>query len=89
MCTYALLAHMPRHRDPGVLSGEAQKGSKGEGDMEYSVNNMVSGVIMTVACYTMTSCTYVGSAGVIWSIFTIEHPAGPQYTSPISVQRSA
>merc|ERR1719506_129600 len=28
---------------------------------------------------------YFGIAAVIWSVFTIQHPKGPQYTPPISV----
>merc|ERR1719146_32418 len=28
---------------------------------------------------------YLGIAAVIWSVFAIEHPKGPQYTPPISV----
>merc|ERR1719498_561987 len=28
---------------------------------------------------------YLGIAAVIWSVFVIEHPQGPQYTPPISV----
>merc|ERR1719217_808082 len=30
-------------------------------------------------------CIYIGFSCVIYSIFTIEHPQGPQYTPPISV----
>ena len=30
-------------------------------------------------------CIYVGFAAVIWSVFTIQHPQGLQYTPPISV----
>merc|ERR1719171_1380194 len=30
-------------------------------------------------------CIYVGFSCVIYSVFTIQHPAGPQYTPPISV----
>merc|ERR1719183_1361564 len=30
-------------------------------------------------------CIYVGFTCVIWSIFTIEHPRGKQYTPPVSV----
>ena len=32
----------------------------------------------------MMICIYVGVACVIYSIFTIEHPKGPEYTIPIS-----
>merc|ERR1719440_501858 len=30
-------------------------------------------------------CIYVGFTAVIWSILTIQHPQGPQYTPPVSV----
>merc|ERR1719473_1617112 len=86
MCTYALLAQTCLCiAIPVILGGKAKKGSKGEGDMEYEVNNMVPGVIMTIIRYCIMICIYVGFTCVIWSIFTIEHPAGPQYTPPISV----
>ena len=54
-------------------------------DMEYEVNNMVPGVIMTIIRYAIIIGIYVGFTCVIWSIFTNEHPKGPQYTPPISV----
>merc|ERR1719191_2200289 len=40
---------------------------------------------MTVIRFCITISIYVGFTCVIWSIFTIEHPQGPQYTPPISV----
>merc|ERR1719222_778567 len=40
---------------------------------------------MTVIRYAIMICIYVGFTCVIYSIFTIEHPQGPQYTPPISV----
>jgi len=85
MCTYAVLAQTCLCvAIPVVLGGKAKKG-KVEGDMEYEVNNMVPGIIMTIIRFAITICIYVGFTCVIWSIFTIEHPAGPQYTPPISV----
>merc|ERR1719353_486845 len=53
--------------------------------MEYEVNNAIPAGIMTAVRFLITLCIYVGFSCVIWSIFTIEHPAGPQYTPPISV----
>merc|ERR1719420_343290 len=86
MCTYALLAQTCLCiAIPVVLGGKAKKGNKGEGDMEYEVNNMVPGIVMTIIRYAIMICIYVGFTCVIWSIFTIEHPQGPQYTPPISV----
>merc|ERR1719252_268311 len=85
MCTYAVLAQTCLCiAIPVVLGGKAKKG-KVEGDMEYEVNNMVPGVIMTIIRFAITICIYVGFSCVIYSIFVIEHPAGPQYTPPISV----
>merc|ERR1719236_444483 len=43
------------------------------------------GAVLTVAKYIILFSIYVGFSCVIYSIFTIEHPAGPQYTPPISV----
>merc|ERR1719453_1535612 len=31
-------------------------------------------------------CIYIGAACVIYSVFTIQHPKGDQYTPPISVK---
>merc|ERR1719181_1900621 len=85
MCTYALLAQTCLCiAIPVVLGGKAKKG-KVEGDMEYEVNNVVPGVVMTIIRFCITICIYVGFTCVIYSIFTIQHPQGPQYTPPISV----
>ena len=85
MGTYALMAQTCLCvAIPVVLGGKAKKG-RVEGDMEYEVNNMVQGIIMTIIRFAITICIYVGFTCVIWSIFTTEHPAGPQYTPPISV----
>merc|ERR1719160_695098 len=69
---------------PVLLKGKAKKGNV-EGDMEYEVNNMIPGIIMTIIRFAITICIYVGFSCVIYSIFVIEHPAGPEYTPPISV----
>merc|ERR1719171_2493085 len=54
--------------------------------MEYKVDSFpLVGTILTVGRYVIMFCIYVGFACVIYSIFTIEHPQGPQYTPPISV----
>merc|ERR1719353_1216524 len=53
--------------------------------MEYEVNNAIPAGIMTAVRFLITFSIYIGFSCVIWSIFTIEHPAGPQYTPPISV----
>merc|ERR1719272_789690 len=42
-------------------------------------------MVLTIGRYAIMLCIYVGFSCVIWSIFTIEHPQGAQYTPPISV----
>merc|ERR1719421_815186 len=54
MCTYALLAQTCLCiAIPVVLGGKAKKG-KVEGDMEYEVNNMVPGIVMTIIRFCIT-----------------------------------
>merc|ERR1719454_147625 len=85
MCTYALLAQTCLCvLIPVVLGGSAKPG-KVEGDMEYEGKNAVPGIVMTLIRFCITISIYVGFTCVIYSIFTIQHPQGPQYTPPISV----
>merc|ERR1719207_325697 len=84
-CTYALaLQTCLCVAIPVVLGGKAKKGNV-EGDMEYEVNNTGIAAALTVVRFLITVSIYVGFSCVIYSIYTIEHPAGPQYTPPISV----
>merc|ERR1719159_1085416 len=84
-CTYALLAQTCLCvAIPVVLGGSAKKG-KVEGEMEYDVNNAGIAGIMTAVRFLITFSIYIGFSCVIYSIFVIEHPQGPQYTPPISV----
>jgi len=84
MCTYALLAQTCLSvAVPLVLQGDVKVG-KCEGDMEYNVENKLLGSILAIGRYVMMICIYVGVACVIYSVFTIEHPKGPEYTIPIS-----
>jgi hypothetical protein len=84
MCTYALLAQTCFSvAVPLVLQGEVKAG-KVEGDMEYTVENKMFGTILAIGRYVMMICLYIGAGCVIYSIFTIEHPKGPEYTIPIS-----
>merc|ERR1719482_931006 len=53
--------------------------------MHYDVQHKMIGIVLTVAKYCILVGLYVGVACVVYSVFTIEHPAGPQYTPPISV----
>merc|ERR1719236_197883 len=84
MCTYALLAQtICSVAVPLVLQGDVKVG-KCEGDMEYNVENKLLGSILAIGRYVMMICIYVGVACVIYSIFTIQHPKGPEYTIPLS-----
>merc|ERR1719359_2663457 len=85
MCTYALLAQTCLCvAIPVVLGGSAKPG-KVEGEMEYEVNNAGIAGVMTAVRFIITFCIYIGFSCVIYSVFTIQHPQGPQYTPPISV----
>merc|ERR1719262_898062 len=85
MCTYALLAQtICSVAVPLVLQGEAKPG-RIEGDMEYTVENKAFGTILAIGRYVMMVCLYVGVGMIIYSIFTIQHPKGLEYTIPISV----
>merc|ERR1719449_164286 len=84
MCTYALLAQtICSVAVPLVLQGDVKAG-KVEGDMEYEVENKALGSILAIGRYVMMICIYIGAGCVIYSVFTIQHPKGPEYTIPIS-----
>merc|ERR1719198_1093234 len=70
---------------PLILGGNIKKGDKGEGDVEYTVNNKMLGTCLTVVRWFVMISVYLGIAAVIWSVFAIQHPQGAQYTPPISV----
>merc|ERR1719380_471262 len=53
--------------------------------MKYTVDNAAIGGVLTIVRFLIMLCIYVGFTCVIYSVFTIEHPQGPQYTPPISV----
>jgi len=85
MCTYAVLAQtIISIAIPLVMNGTVKQG-EAEGDMVYKVENKALGSILTVGRYLIMICIYVGFCCVIYSIFTIEHPRGAQYTPAISV----
>merc|ERR1719311_1755748 len=84
MCTYALLAQtICSVAVPLVLQGDVKVG-KCEGDMEYNVENKALGTLLVIGRYVMMICLYIGVGCVIYSIFTIQHPKGPEYTIPLS-----
>merc|ERR1719248_372284 len=70
---------------PLILGGKIKKGDKGEGDVEYEVNNKMLGTCLIVFRWIVMLGLYGGISAVIWSIFVIEHPKGKEYTRPISV----
>merc|ERR1719389_1055744 len=84
-CTYALaLQTCLCIAIPLVLNGQVKKGEL-EGDIEYTVSNPTIGAVLTVVRFLIMIGIYIGFTCVIYSVFTIEHPQGPQYTPPISV----
>merc|ERR1719313_557328 len=86
MCSYALMFQtLLAIAVPLVLGGSIKKGDKGEGDVEYEVNNKGIGSCMLVVRWIIIISIYLGISAVIWSVFAIEHPKGPEYTPPISV----
>merc|ERR1719473_242107 len=86
MITYAILMQcILAVAVPLVVGGSIKKGDKGEGDVEYEVNHKWVGTCLTVARWFVMISVYLGIAAVIWSVFVIQHPRGPQYTPPISV----
>merc|ERR1719161_377246 len=86
MCTYALLAAtLCSIAVPLLLQGKVVKGET-QGDMHYEVGPYpVVGSILTVMRYLILFCIYIGAGCVIYSVFTIQHPKGDQYTPSISV----
>merc|ERR1719409_2321704 len=70
---------------PLILGGSVKKGKMGKGDIEYEVKNKMLGSCLLVFRWFVMLSVYLGISAVIWSVFAIEHPQGPQYTPPISV----
>merc|ERR1719359_2273901 len=85
-CTYALMLQtILAITVPLLLGGSIKKGDKGQGDVEYKVNNKMLGTCLLVFRWFVMISVYVGISAVIWSVFVIKHPKGEQYTPPISV----
>merc|ERR1719478_1657582 len=95
MCTYALLVQTCLTiAIPVVLGGTAKKVEPTaerpyvtEGEIEYEITSMGAGVatVLSIVKYAILICIYVGFSCVIYSVLTIQHPQGPQYTPPVSV----
>jgi hypothetical protein len=86
MCTYATAAQVIISVAVTlVLSGTSTPNKDVEGDMVFKVENKALGTVLSIGRYVIMFCIYVGFSCVIYSIFTIQHPKGDQYTPPISV----
>merc|ERR1719183_1211843 len=53
--------------------------------MTFKVENKALGGCLSVGRYLIMFCIYIGFTCVVYSVFTIQHPKGDQYTPPISV----
>merc|ERR1719409_737857 len=85
MCAYALLLQtLLAILVPLVMNGEAKFDDKGLGDVEVEVGDKAIGMCLTALRYLVMLSIYIGFSTVIYSIFTIEHPKGPEHTPPIS-----
>merc|ERR1719440_2727061 len=85
MCTYAVMMQcILAIAIPLVMGGSIKKAST-SGDCEYVVNNKGIGSCLQVARWIIMISIYLGVAAITWSIFTIQHPKGAQYTPPVSV----
>merc|ERR1719482_991561 len=86
MCTYAVMVQcILAVAVPLVVGGSVKKGDKGEGDVEYTVNYPILGTCLAVVRFIIMFSVYIGISAVIWSVFSIQHPKGKEYTPPISV----
>jgi len=84
-CTYAVMMQcILAICVPLILGGSVKKGTKGEGDVEYEVNNKALGTCFLVARWIIMISVYFGISASIWSVFAMEHPKGKQYTPPVS-----
>merc|ERR1711881_17942 len=69
MCSYAVMIQcILAVTIPLILGGSVKKGDKGEGDVEYEVNNKMLGTCLTVARYIVMFSVYLGISAVIWSV---------------------
>merc|ERR1719316_560501 len=84
LCTYSVLVQtllviiMPFATNCTVQQGAS------EGDVVFIMENKTIGIVMTVVRYAALLALYAGFTAVMVSVFTIEHPDGPEKTPPIS-----
>merc|ERR1719440_980669 len=85
MCAYALMVNtLLAILVPLAMKGEAKYDAEGLGDVKFEVQNAGIGMALTALRYICMISIYAGFSAVIYSIFTIEHPDGPEKTLPIS-----
>merc|ERR1719171_2645230 len=86
-CTYGVMIQcILAVTVPLILGGTVKEGDKGiKGDVEYEVNNSGLGAVFVAARWIIMFSIYIGISCVIYALFEMEHPKGPEYTPPISV----
>jgi len=84
MCTFSVLLQcLLVILMPFVSNGVCKRGTC-EGDVVFAMENPKAGAVMTAVRYICLLALYGGIAAVVYSVFTIEHPAGPEETPPVS-----
>lgn len=84
-CTYAMVIQsLLALVVPLVLGGEVTKVHKAPGEVVFSMPNGRTGTVCSVVGCTVMFIIYSCVSVLFWSIFTIQHPSGPQFTPPIS-----
>jgi len=86
LCTYALITQtLLATLVPLFLKGKATKG-KMDGDVKVEIEDAPEYVAkgLTALRFLLMVSLYAGLVAVVCSVFTIQHPAGEQYTPPLS-----
>merc|ERR1719262_259041 len=94
LCTYALIAQTcVAIFVPLLMDGKAEKVSDEQpGDMKYTVGKegeqtdtqRTIAKVITAFRFLIMLSVYGGAVAVVCSVFTIEHPKGPEHTPPLS-----
>merc|ERR1719310_1262970 len=83
-CTYGLMVQcLLAIAIPLVMGGTVSYSRSG--DVTYHVNHRCCGAVLEVMRWVIMLSIYLGFTCVIWSIFTIQSPMGPEFTPPLSV----
>jgi hypothetical protein len=86
LCTYALIAQtLLATLVPLFLNGKASKG-KMDGDVKVEIEDASPTVAkgLTALRFLLMVSLYSGLIAVVCSVFTIQHPAGKEFTPPLS-----